>query len=67
MFFNKKNQENSEFTREELQDILTGVKELSMDDLAKVFGGRVPLAGDEREEYTLDADEIERDIFGSKF
>ena len=63
MFFNKKNQENSEFTREELQDILTGVKELSMDDLAKVFGGRVPIAGDEREEYTLDEKEIYDDIY----
>ena len=62
--FEKENQGNTEFTREELQDILTGVKELSMDDLAKIFGRG---AGDEREEYTLDADEIERDIFGSKF
>ena len=65
MFFNKEKQENTEFTREELQDILTGVKELSMDDLAKVFGG--VHAGDEREEYTLDEAEIEKDIFGSKF
>ena len=61
--FDKGNQEKTEFTREELQDILTGVKNLSADDLAKVFGG----AGDEREEYTLDKKEIERDIFGSKF
>ena len=65
MFFNKKNQENSDYTREELQDILTGVKELSLDDLAKVFGG--VHAGDEREEYTLDEAEIEKDIFGSRF
>ena len=63
--FQKEASENSEFTREELQDILTGVKELSMDDLAKVFGG--VHAGDEREEYTLDETEIEKDIFGSKF
>ena len=67
MFNKKKNLGNSEFSREELQDILTGVKELSMDDLAKVFGGRVPIAGDEREEYTLDEKEIYDDIFGSKF
>ena len=67
MFFNKKNQDNSEFTREELQDILTGVRELSMDDLTKVFGGKGGGGGDEREEYTLDADEIEKDIFGSRF
>ena len=65
MFNKKRKQENSEFSREELQDILTGVKELSMDDLAKVFGG--VHAGDEREEYTLDEAEIEKDIFGSKF
>lgn len=63
--FKKNSQEKTEFTREELQDILTGVKELSMDDLAKVFGG--VHAGDEREEYTLDEAEIEKDIFGSKF
>ena len=56
--------EHAEFTRKDLQDILTGVKELSMDDLAKVFGG--VHAGDEREEYTLDEAEINKDIFGTK-
>ena len=61
--FEKENQGNTKFTREELQDILTGVKNLSVDDLAKVFAG----AGDEREEYTLDEKEIYDDIFGSKF
>lgn len=63
--FKKNSQEKTEFTREELQDILTGVKELSMEDLALVFGGTG--LGDEREEYTLDNAEIEKDIFGSKF
>ena len=48
----KVDQENTDFTREELQDILASVKELSMDDLANVFGSIQ--AGDEREEYTLD-------------
>ena len=62
--FKKKDQENSEFSYEELQSILTGAKELSEEDLAKVFGGG---AGDEREEYTLDEKEIYDDIFGSKF
>ena len=65
--FYKKNKENSEFSHEDLQNILTGVKELSMDDLAKVFGGMGHGGGDEREEYTLDEAEIEKDIFGSKF
>ena len=67
--FYKKNKENSEFSHEDLQNILTGVKELSMDDLAKVFGGLGGGGGggDEREEYTLDEAEIEKDIFGSKF
>ena len=60
--FQKDESEKKEFTREELQDILTGVKQLSTEDLAMVWGG-----GDDRVEYTLDAGEIERDIFGSKF
>ena len=60
--FQKDESEKKEFTREELQDILTGVKQLSKEDLAMVWGG-----GDDRVEYTLDAGEIERDIFGSKF
>ena len=64
--FQKDASGNSEFTREELQDILTGVKDLSVDDLAKVFGG-VSGRGDEREEYTLDEKEIHDDIFGSGF
>ena len=57
--------ENPEFTREELKSILAGLHELSDDDLEKVCGGVHP--GDEREEYTLDETEIEKDIFGSKF
>ena len=65
--FKKKKQEESEFSHEDLQDILTGVKELSMDDLAQVFGGMGSGGGDEREEYTLDEKEIYDDIFGSKF
>ena len=61
----KVDQENTDFTREELQDILASVKELSMDDLANVFGSIQ--AGDEREEYTLDETVINKDIFGTKF
>ena len=61
----KENKEQTVFTRETLQDILAGVKQLTEDDLSKVFGGSG--LGDDREEYTLDEAEIEKDIFGTKF
>lgn len=63
----------TEYTREELQSILSTVRNITYDDLIKVSGGddggkgSILKPGDDREEYTLDADEIERDIFGSKF
>ena len=62
--FRKEKKEDKEFTREEIRDILAGVKELSEEELAKVFGGK---GGDDRETFTLDPQEISNDIWGSKF
>ena len=71
-------QKRREFSQKELQDVLEGVKELSKEDLDKIFGGvssqyhldpktgKYVQYGDERETFTRDAKEIERDIFGSK-
>lgn len=59
----KAKKEKTELTREELQDILAGVKKLTSEELSMVFGG----FGDDRKEYTLDKAEIAKDIFGTKF
>ena len=56
--FNKK-EKNDEEIREELEEAI----ELSDDDLEKVVGG----AGDTREYYSMNAEDIDRSIFGSLF
>ena len=58
-------QERISYTREELLDVLQGVRELTDEELSSVFSG--VLSGDHRKEFTLDAKEIETDIFGSKY
>lgn len=58
----KEKKQQAEFTREELQNILAGVKKFTEEELSMVFGG----FGDDREEYTLDEAEINKDIFGTK-
>ena len=54
--FNKK-EKNDEEIREELEEAI----ELSDDDLEKVVGG----AGETREYYSMNAEDIDRSIFGS--
>lgn len=60
----KSKEQRAEFSREELQNVLAGVKKFTDEELSSVFGG---VLGDDREEYTLDEAEIKKDIFGSKF
>ena len=55
--FNKK-EKNDEEIREELEEAI----ELSDDDLEKVVGGQT---GDTREYYSMNAEDIDRSIFGS--
>ena len=64
-----------EFSRQELQDMLDGVKTLSMEELSEVFGGRQwaidPLTGnavtgDDRKHVTHNQRIIEESIFGSR-
>ena len=64
--FKKEKGHIKEYTKEELQDILAGVKKLSMEELASVVGG-APEGGDDRESYSMDMNEINRSIFGAKF
>ena len=61
--FKKEDNGIKELTEEELHDILTGARELSKEELTFVVGGE----GDDRENFTMDQAEIEKDIFGTKF
>ena len=61
--FKKEKDGMKEFTKEELHDILAGVKELSTEELASVVGGD----GDDREYFTMDPAEINTSIFGTRF
>ena len=61
--FKKEKDGMKEFTKEELQDILKGVKELSVEELEFVSGGY----GDDREFFTMDPAEINTSIFGTRF
>ena len=63
--FKKEKDGMKKFSKEELHDILTSVRELSMEELAFVVGG--VNEGDDREFFTMDQAEIEKDIFGTKF
>lgn len=60
----KEKKQQAEFSLEELQNVLAGVKKFTDEELSMVFGG---VLGDDREEYTLDEAEIKKDIFGTKF
>ena len=60
----KKEDGMKEYTKEELNDILKSVKELSEEEQKSVVGGA---AGDDREFFTMDPEEINTSIFGTKF
>ena len=63
--FKKEKDGMKEFTKEELQDILKDVRELSMEELESVVGG-VGSEGDDREFFTMDPAEINTSIFGTR-
>ena len=53
-------------TDEEIREELLEAIELSDEDLKMVVGGKVPIAsGDTREYYSMNAEDIDRSIFGS--
>ena len=61
--FKKEKDGMKEFSKEELQNVLARVKDLSEEDLESVAGGY----GDDREYFTMDQAEINASIFGTRF
>ena len=61
--FKKEKDGMEEFSKEELQEILMGVRELSTEELESIVGGD----GDDREFFTMDPAEINTSIFGTRF
>ena len=57
---NLKGRKTNELSLEEIRNILNDEKRLTEEELTLVVGG----SGDDREEFTLDAGEIEKDIYG---
>ena len=62
--FKKEKDSMKEFSKEELQNTLARVKELSEEELESVVGG---FYGDDREFFTMDPAEINTSIFGTRF
>ena len=61
--FKKEKDGMKEFSKEELQNTLARVKELSEEELESVAGGY----GDDREFFTMNLAEINTSIFGTRF
>ena len=51
----------------EIKTELEKVRRLSQEELEQVNGGKVPLYGDTREEYSMDPEDISRSIYGALY
>ena len=51
----------------EIRAELEKIRKLSEEELAQIYGGKVPLFGDTREEYSTDPEDINRSIYGALY
>ena len=51
----------------EIRAALEKIRTLSEEELTQVNGGKVPLFGDTREEYSMNPEDINRSIYGALY
>ena len=62
-----KSKEELSALKKEIETLNQKLAELTEEELTQVNGGKVPLFGDTREEYSMNPEDINRSIYGALY